>query len=71
MDELLKVEITYHAQYLLFDFCLAASGGDHLDARLYLAHGFQNLRLSQKLNLLLSAIVYTQLIEDEEVKRSN
>lgn len=34
----------------------------------YIRHGFQILGLSQKLNLLLSAIVYTQLTEDEEVR---
>jgi hypothetical protein len=66
LDELRKIGITYPAQYLLFDFCLTASEGDHLDARLYLAHGFQNLGLFQKFNLLLSAIVYTQLTVGEE-----
>ena len=35
LNELRKIGITYPAQYLLFDFCLAASEGDHLDARLY------------------------------------
>jgi hypothetical protein len=66
LDELLKIGITYPAQYLLFDFCLAALEGDHLVARLYLAHGFQILGLSPKFNFLLSAIVYTPLTEDEE-----
>lgn len=68
MDELRIIGIPYPAQYLQLDLCLAASEGrNHLDARLYLARGFQNLGLSQKLNLLLSATVYTQLTEDEEV----
>lgn len=70
LNELRKIGITYPVQYLLFDFCLAASEGDHLDTRLYLAHGFQILGLSQKINLLLSAIVYTQLTDDEEVRES-
>lgn len=68
LNELRKIGITYPAQYLLFDFCLVASEGDHLDTRLYLAHGFQILVLSQKLNLLLSAIVYTQLTDEDEVR---
>lgn len=68
LNELRKIGITYPAHYLLFDFCLAASEGDHLDTRLYLAHGFQILGLSQKLNLLLSAIVYTQLTDEDEVR---
>jgi hypothetical protein len=49
LNELRKIGITYPAHYLLFDFCLAASEGDHLDTRLYLAHGFQILGLSQKI----------------------
>jgi hypothetical protein len=68
LEELRKIGVTYPAQYLLFDFCLAALEGDHLDAKLYLAHGFQILGLSQKFNLLLSAIVYTPLTDDEEVR---
>ena len=68
LEELRKIGITYPAQYLLFDFCLAALEGDHLDAKLYLAHGFQILGLSQRFNLLLSAVVYTPLTEDEEVR---
>ncbi len=68
LEELRKIGITYPAQYLLFDFCLAALEGDHLDAKLYLAHGFQILGLSQQFNLLLSAIVYTPLTDDEEVR---
>jgi hypothetical protein len=68
LEELRKIGITYPAQYLLFDFCLAALEGDHLDAKLYLAHGFQILGLSQRFNLLLSAIVYTPLTNDEEVR---
>ena len=35
LNELRKIGITYPAHYLLFDFCLAASEGDHLDTRLY------------------------------------
>lgn len=68
LEELRKIGITYPAQYLLFDFCLAALEGDHLDAKLYLAHGFQILGLSQRFNLLLSAVVYTPLTDDEEVR---
>lgn len=68
LEELRKIGITYPAQYLLFDFCLAALEGDHLDAKLYLAHGFQILGLSQRFNLFLSAVVYTPLTEDEEVR---
>jgi hypothetical protein len=68
LEELRKIGITYPAQYLLFDFCLAALEGDHLDAKLYLAHGFQILGLSQRFNLFLSAVVYTRLTEDEEVR---
>jgi hypothetical protein len=68
LEELRKIGITYPAQYLLFDFCLAALEGDYLDAKLYLAHGFQILGLSQRFNLLLSAIVYTPLTDDEEVR---
>ena len=68
LQELRKIGITYPAQYLLFDFCLAALEGDHLDAKLYLAHGFQILGLSQRFNLLLSAIVHTPLTKDEEVR---
>ena len=68
LEELRKIGITYPAQYLLFDFCLAALEGDHLDAKLYLAHRFQILGLSQRFNLLLSAIVYTPLTDDGEVR---
>ena len=68
LEELRKVGITYPAQYLLFDFCLAALEGDHLDAKLYLAHGFEILGLSSQFNLLLSAIVSTPLTEDGEVR---
>jgi len=68
LEELRKIGITYPAQYLLFDFCLAALEGDHLDAKLYLAHGFQILGLSQRFNLLLSAIVYKPLTDDGEVR---
>jgi hypothetical protein len=68
LEELRKIGITYPAQYLLFDFCLAALEGDHLDAKLYLAHGFQILGLSQRFNLFLSAVVYIPLTEDEEVR---
>ena len=53
---------------MLFDFCLAALEGDHLDAKPYLAHGFQILGLSQRFSLFLSAVVYTPLTEDEEVR---
>ena len=69
LEELRKIGCTYPAQIWMFDFCLAALEGDHLDAKLYLAHGFQILGLSEQLNLLLSAIVYTPLTDDEEVRR--
>jgi hypothetical protein len=68
LEELRKIGVTYPAQYLLFDFCLAALEGDHLDAKLYLAHGFQILGLSPQFNLLLSTIVHTPLTKDEEVR---
>jgi hypothetical protein len=68
LEELRKIGITYPAQYLLFDFCLAALEGDHLDAKLYLAHGFEILGLSSQFNLLLSAIVFTPLTDDAEVR---
>ncbi len=68
LEELRKIGVTYPAPYLLFDFCLAALEGDHLDAKLYLAHSFRIVGLSQKFNLLLSAIVYTPLTDDEEVR---
>jgi hypothetical protein len=53
LSELRKVGCTYPAQYLLFDFCLAALAGDHLDAKL----------------LLLSAIVYTPLTNDPDIRQ--
>jgi hypothetical protein len=37
LEELRKIGVTYPAQYLLFDFCLAALEGDHLDAN-YIWH---------------------------------
>jgi hypothetical protein len=48
------MRVTYPAQYVLFDFCLAALEGGHLDARLFLTHGFQILGLSHQFNLLLA-----------------
>lgn len=62
---------TYPAQYLLFDFCLAALAEDYLDARLYLAHAFHILGLHKSLNLLLSVIVNEeeqQLLKDKDVR---
>jgi hypothetical protein len=68
LDELRKVGCTYPTQYLLFDFCLAALEGDLLDAKLFLGHAFNIIGLSNQLNLLLSAIVYTPLTSEKEVR---
>jgi hypothetical protein len=68
LDKLRKIGCTYPAQYLLFDFCLAALEGDLLDAKLFLGHAFNIIGLSNKLNLLLSAIVYTPLTSEKEVR---
>src|SRR5919205_2376315 len=68
LDELRKVGCTYPAQYLLFDFCLAALEGDYLDAKLFLGHAFNIIGISNQLNLLLSAIVYTPLTSDESIR---
>ena len=68
LEELRKIGCTYPAQYLLFDFCLAALEEDLLDAKLFLAHAFNIIGLSNQLNLLLSAIVYTPLTSDNQVK---
>jgi hypothetical protein len=67
LDELRKIGCTYPAQYLLFDF-LAALEGDLLDAKLFLGHAFNIIGLSNQLNLLLSAIVYTPLTSEKEVR---
>jgi hypothetical protein len=69
LSELRKVGCTYPAQYLLFDFCLAALEGDHLDAKLFLEHAFQIIGLSNQFNLLLSAIVYTPLTNDPDIRQ--
>src|ERR671914_2357957 len=69
LEELRKLGITYPAQYLLFDFCLAALEGDHLDAKLFLGHASQIIGLSNQFNLLLSAIVYTPLTNEPEVRQ--
>ena len=69
LDELRKLGCTYPAQYLLFDFCLAALEGDHLDAKLFLGHASQIIGLSNQFNLLLSAIVYTPLTNEPEVRQ--
>jgi hypothetical protein len=53
---------------LLFDFCLAAFEGDFLDAKLFLGHAFNIIGISNQLNLLLSAIVYTPLTSDEHIR---
>src|ERR687892_2301433 len=68
LDELRKIGCTYPAQYLLFDFCLAALEGDLLDAKLFLGHASNIIGLSNHLNLLLSAIVYTPLTSEKEVR---
>ena len=69
LDELRKIGCTYPAQYLLFDFCLAALEGDNLDAKLFLGHASQIIGLSNQFNLLLSAIVYTPLTNEPEVRQ--
>jgi hypothetical protein len=59
------------AQYLLFDFCLAALDEDYLNARLYLAHSFHILGLHKPLNLVLSVVVNEeeqQLLKDKDVR---
>jgi hypothetical protein len=68
LDKLRKIGCTYPAQYLLFDFCLAALEGDLLDAKLFLGYAFNIIGLSNQLNLLLSAIVYTPLTSEKEVR---
>ena len=68
LNELRKIGCTYPAQYLLFDFCLAALEGDLLDAKLFLGHAFNIIGISNQLNLLLSAIVYTPLTSDESIR---
>jgi hypothetical protein len=70
-SQLGEIGCTYPAQYLLFDFCLAALDEDYLNARLYLAHSFHILGLHKPLNLLLSVIVNEQeqqLLKDKEVR---
>jgi len=68
LNELHKIGCTYPAQYLLFDFCLAALEGDLLNAKLFLGHAFNIIGISNQLNLLLSAIVYTPLTSDKHVR---
>jgi len=68
LDELRKIGCTYATQYLLFDFCLAALEGDLLDAKLFLGHALNIIGLSNQLNLLLSAIVYTPLTYDKQIR---
>ena len=68
LNELRKIGCTYPAQYLLFDFCLASWEGDLLDAKLFLGHAFNIIGISNQLNLLLSAIVYTPLTYDEHIR---
>ena len=68
LNELRKIGCTYPAQYLLFDFCFAALEGDLLDAKLFLGHAFNIIGISNQLNLLLSAIVYTPLTYDEHIR---
>lgn len=67
LDELRKIGCTYPARYLLFD--LAALEGDYLDAKLFLGHASQIIGLSNQFNLLLSAIVYTPLTNEPEVRQ--
>ena len=70
-SQLVEIGCTYPAQYLLFDFCLAALDEDYLNARLNLAHSFHILGLHKPLNLLLSVIVNEeeqQLLKDKDVR---
>jgi len=70
-SQLLEMGYTYPAQYLLFDFCLAALDEDYLDAKLYLAHSFHLLGLHKALNLLLSVVVNEeeqQLLKDKDIR---
>ena len=70
-SQLLEMGCTYPAQYLLFDFCLAALDEDYLNAKLYLAHSFHILGLHKALNLLLSVVVNEeeqQLLKDKDVR---
>jgi hypothetical protein len=70
-SQLGEIGCTYPAQYLLFDFCLAALDEDYLNARLYLAHSFHILGLHKPLNLLLSVVVNEeeqQLLKDKDVR---
>ena len=70
-SQLVEIGCTYPAQYLLFDFCLAALDEDYLNARLYLAHSFHILGLHKPLNLLLSVIVNEEeqkLLKDKDVR---
>jgi hypothetical protein len=55
--QLRDIGCSYHVEYLLFDFCLAALEGDSLDAKLYLSRSFHILGLHQSFNLLLSVII--------------
>ena len=68
LNELQKIGCTYSEQYLLFDFCLAALEEDYLNAKLFLGHAIQILGLSNQINLLLSAIIYTPLTSDKDVR---
>ena len=47
---------------------MAALEGDLLDAKLFLGHAFNIIGLSNQLNLLLSAIVYTPLTYDKQIR---
>jgi hypothetical protein len=66
--QLREIGCAYPVNYLLFDFCLAALDGDHVDARLYLAHSLHILGLHSSLNLLLSVIVNEKLTQDGDVR---
>jgi hypothetical protein len=66
--QLREIGCSYPAEYLLFDFCLAALEGDFLDAKLYLAHSYHLLRLDHSFNLLLSVIVNEPLMRYKEVR---
>lgn len=64
----IDIGCSYPVQYLLFDFCLAALEGDHIDAKLYLSHSFHILGLDRSFNLLLSVIINEPLTYDSDVR---
>lgn len=64
-----KAKAGYPIDYLIFDYCLSALEGNTLDSKLYLAHAFYILGFKQRVNLLLSTIVYTALTSDSDIRK--